>query len=293
MDFIIENEFLKIKGNTHGGELVSIKGKKSNSEYLWQGIPFWWKLYSPVLFPIIGKVKNFEYRYEGKTYFMPQHGFASKAKYKLIENKDNILAFELKNNEETEKIYPFKFSLINEYKIEKNSIIITHKVKNLDNKNIYFSLGVHPALKCPMYKEKDELNDYYLKFNKIENSSILEINKEDFLTGKERQYFNNCDELNLSEEVFKDGTLIFKNLESDKITLKSRKHNRSVSLEFKNFPYLAIWAPDRKTNFVCIEPWFGHADYKDFTGEIKDKEGIIKLEKNKEFKCTYKIIIEE
>lgn len=293
MDFRIENEFLKIKGNTHGGELVSIKGKKSNSEYLWQGIPFWWKLYSPVLFPIIGKVKNFEYRYEGKTYFMPQHGFASRAKYKLIENKDNILAFELKNNEETEKIYPFKFSLINEYKIEKNSIIITHKVKNLDNKNIYFSLGVHPALKCPMYKEEDELNDYYLKFNKIENSSILEINKEDFLTGKERQYFNNCDELNLSEEVFKDGTLIFKNLESDKITLKSRKHNRSVSLEFKDFPYLAIWAPDRKTNFVCIEPWFGHADYEDFTGEIKDKEGIIKLEKNKEFKCTYKIIIEE
>ena len=293
MDCIIENEFLKIKGNTHGGELVSIKGKKSNSEYLWQGIPFWWKLYSPVLFPIIGKVKNFEYRYEGKTYFMPQHGFASRAKYKLIENKDNILAFELKNNKETEKVYPFKFSLINEYKIEKNSIIITHKVKNLDNKNIYFSLGVHPALKCPMYKEEDELNDYYLKFNKMENSSILEINKEDFLTGKEKKYFNNCDELNLSEEVFKDGTLIFKNLESDKITLKSRKHNRSVSLEFKDFPYLAIWAPDRNTNFVCIEPWFGHADYEDFTGEIKDKEGIIKLEKNKEFKCTYKIIIEE
>ena len=293
MDCIIENEFLKIKGNTNGGELVSIKGKKSNSEYLWQGIPFWWKLYSPVLFPIIGKVKNLEYRYEGKTYFMPQHGFASRAKYKLIENKDNILAFELKNNEETEKIYPFKFSLINEYKIEKNSIIITHKVKNLDNKNIYFSLGVHPAIKCPMYKKGDELNDYYLKFNKIENSSILEINKEDFLTGKEKQYFSNCDELNLSEEVFKDGTLIFKNLESDKITLKSRKHNRSVSLEFKDFPYLAIWAPDRRTNFVCIEPWFGHADYEDFTGEIKDKEGIIKLEKNKEFKCTYKIIIEE
>ena len=224
---------------------------------------------------------------------MPQHGFASRAKYKLIENKEDILSFELRNNKETEKVYPFKFSLINEYKIEKNSIIITHKVKNLDDKNIYFSLGVHPAFKCPMYGEKDNINDYYLKFNKLENASILKINKDDFLIGEEEKYFDNCDELNLSEEVFKNGTLIFKNLKSNKITLKSRKHDRNVSLEFKDFPYLALWGPDRKTNFVCIEPWFGHADYEDFDGELKDKEGIIELEENKEFKCTYKITIEE
>ena len=92
-----------------------------------------------------------------------------------------------------------------------------------------------------MYGEKDNINDYYLKFNKLENASILKINKDDFLTGEEEKYFDNCDELNLSEEVFKNGTLIFKNLKSDKITLKSRKHDRSVSLEFKNFPYLALW----------------------------------------------------
>ena len=137
------------------------------------------------------------------------------------------------------------------------------------------------------------INDYYLKFNKLENASILKINKDDFLIGEEEKYFDNCDELNLSEEVFKNGTLIFKNLKSNKITLKSRKHDRNVSLEFKDFPYLALWAPDRKTNFVCIEPWFGHADYEDFDGELKDKEGIIELEENKEFKCTYKITIEE
>lgn len=293
MNCRIENEFIKINANTHGGELHSIVGKKSNEEYIWKGFPFWWKIYSPILFPIIGKVKDFEYKLDGKSYFMPQHGFASEAKYKLIENKDDIIAFELRNYDETEEIYPFKFSLINEYKLNENKIIITHKVKNLDDKDMYFSIGAHPAFKCPMYGEDDSLNDYYLKFETIENASILEINDQDLLTGNEIDYLNNTDEIALSEETFKRGTLIFNNLKSNKVSLKSKKHNRSITIEFKDFPILSLWAPDRRTSFICIEPWNGHADLEDFNGEIKDKKGIITLESNNEFICSYSIVIEE
>ncbi len=289
----IENEFIKLTANTHGGEIHSIVGKKSNEEYIWKGFPFWWKIYSPVLFPIIGKVRNFEYKLDGKSYFMPQHGFASGAKYKLIENKENIIAFELRNYDETEEIYPFKFSLINEYKLHENKVIVTHKVKNLDNKDMYFSIGAHPAFKCPMYGERDSLNDYYLKFESIENASVLEINDNDFLTGNERLYLDNTDEIPLSEETFKEGTLIFNNLKSNKVSLKSKMHNRSITIEFKGFPILSLWAPDKRTSFVCIEPWFGHADLENFNGEFKDKKGIITLECNKEFICSYSIIIDE
>ena len=293
MKCIIENDFLVVETNTHGGEVHSIKGKKSNEEYIWRGIPFWWKIYSPVLFPVIGKTKELEYNYNGKTYFMPQHGFASRSKYKLIENKDNKVAFELKDNDETKEIYPFKFSLINEYELENNKIIVTHIVKNSDNKEMYFSIGAHPALKCPMYGEEDTLEDYILEFDKTENSSIYEINKDDYLTGNKKLYFNNTNKIYLSEEVFKDGTLIFSDLNSEKVTLKSKKHNRKVTVKFDDFPILAIWAPDRRTNFVCIEPWHGHADLEDFNGDIKEKKGIITLEAGKEFRCSYSIEITE
>ena len=209
MDVIIENDKLKVKTNTHGGEMISLLSKKSNEEYLWQGVPFWWKIYCPTLFPVIGKVKQFQYSYDGEKYFMPEHGFASRAKYLLLNKSKDEVSFELKNNKETEKIYPFKFSLITKYKLEDNKVVISFKVSNLDNKDIYFSIGSHPAFKCPMYGEEDALADYYLSFEKNEKLSKKEINKNDFLTGNDIEYLKDTNKIDISQETFNDGTFIF------------------------------------------------------------------------------------
>ena len=294
MECIIENEYYKIIANTHGGNIKHIISKKYGEDYLWKGRPFVWKLDTDVLFPVICKVKDWIYRYQNKEYFMPVHGFASRTRYKLIEYKDDVIAFELKNTSESEQIYPFKFSLINKYELKGREIVSEYTVKNTDDKELYFNLGVHPSFACPMYGAGDDLEDYYLKFEKKEEkATILEINDNDYLTGNEKIFKENFDEILINDELFKDGTKIFNNLESNKVTLASRKHNRSITVDFEEFNILSLWGPDRMVDFICIEPWNGHADLDSFTGEISEKEGIIKLLPGQEKKFKYTIKINE
>lgn len=293
MEAIIENNKLKVIANTHGGEIHSIYGKESKQEYIWKGMPFWWKIYCPTLFPIIGKVKNFRYTYKNEKYFMPEHGFASRAKHTLLSKTENELVFELKSDKETEQVYPFQFSLLTKYTLLDKIIKISYTIKNLDYKEIYFSIGSHPAFKCPMYGENDKLEDYYIKFEQKETVSREEINKDDFLTRNKIKFLENKDIIDLSIDTFKNGTMMLNELKSKFVELKSKKHNRSVKIDFGDFKTFSIWGSDRNTSFVCLEPWMGHADYQDFAGDISEKEEMIKLQAKSEYSISYSIEINE
>jgi galactose mutarotase-like enzyme len=278
MEHILENSKIKVIVSDIGGELHGITGKKEGDEYLWNGRPYGWNLSAPTLFPIIGKVKNGEYRYSGKQYKMNQHGFASREEHKVISSNNYGITFELNENVRTLEKYPFKFALRTTYSLEDNDILIGFEVENKDNKEIIFSLGSHPSFLCP-FKREEELEDYYLEFDKVETASILSINKEDFLTGEKKIYIKDSNKIDLTSDTFKGGTLIFNDLISNKITLKSKKHNKYVSVEFQGFPFLSLWATENTRPFICIEPWIGHADYDDFHGELREKSDIIVLGK--------------
>ena len=278
---------------TKGGELYNIEGRLDNVQYLWNGRKYGWPLSAPTLFPIICKVKDNQYLLDGKKYKMNQHGFASLLKHKVILKTKNEIAFELKYTEDTLKNYPFKFSLISRYVLKDNIIEVNFKIVNLDNKPIIFTIGSHPSFTCPLYK-KDNLEDYYLEFNEVEDEgTILEITKDDYLTGDKKVYLHKTNLIPLTTDTFKGGTLIFDNLKSNMISLKSKKHKKSISVEFEEFTYLSLWATENTRPFVCIEPWLGHADYNEFSGEFKDKEGNIVLGVGKTFSCKYRIIINQ
>lgn len=292
MIYTLENSTIKITASTHGGELHSITGKNKETEYLWNGNPEYWKYHSPLLFPIIGKVTDSKYKVEKTIYELPQHGLARTSEFNLLSKTDDSITFQLKYSENSLKVYPFKFALKTTYTIHDNSVTVTYTVINLDSKEILFSIGAHPAFMCPIDKN-ETLEDYYLQFNEKETSSIMVPTKEVYLTHKRNDYLNNSDLIELSKDTFKNDVLIFSNLKSDKITIKSKNNNKSLSVEFGGFPYLGIWAPPTGAPFICIEPWFGHSDYEDFNGEFKYKEGVVKLETEKEFSCIYKISITE
>lgn len=292
MIYCLENEKVKITASTHGAELHSITGKEEETEYLWNGNPKYWKYHSPHLFPIVGQLKNSKYTVDGNEYELPSHGLARISEFTLISQNSNCITFELLYSDKSLELYPYKFSLQVTYTLEENSITVAYKVINLDDKKIYFSLGAHPAFMCPIEKT-EVLEDYYLKFNKLENSSIMCFNEDTYFTHDKKEYLVNSDIINLRKEVFKNDALVFDDLKSDKITIKSKNSKKSLSVEFNKFPYMGIWAPAKGAPFVCIEPWFGHADYEDFSGEFRDKEGVLSLEIGKEFNCSYKISIEE
>lgn len=287
MIYTLENQHLKISLSNHGGELHSIKGKKDNTEFLWSGDEAYWKYHAPILFPIVGKVFNGKYTVDGITYELPQHGLARVRDFEMIEQTKNSISFELKYSEDTLKVYPFKFSLIIKYTLNDINLSIDYIVKNLDNKEMYFSIGAHPAFMCPI--ENDKFDDYYFEFNKKENASIMQLVGPGYFSKEEKPYLKDENIINLSTDLFKNDALVFKNLKSNKISLKSKNHKKYLEFDFGEFPYLGLWTKDTGAPFVCIEPWFGHADFDGFNEEFKDKAAIQSLMPNKEFHCNYNI----
>ena len=290
MIYSLENSSIKITASTHGGEIHSITSKIDGSEYLWDGNPQYWKYHAPILFPIVGKVIDSKYRVNGKTYELPQHGLARTSEFKLVSKTDNEVTFELNFSEESLKRYPYKFSLRSTYTLVDNTVNVTYSVKNVDNKKIYFSMGAHPAFMCPINKD-EELEECYLELNEKEISNRKIITEDGYLSRNESECLKSTDKIMLSKELFKDDALVFDNLKSDKITIRSKNSNKALTVDFNGFPHMGIWAPKDGAPFVCIEPWFGHADYKDFKGEFSEKEGINSLEVEKEFSCTYRVTV--
>ena len=290
MIYSLENSSIKITASTHGGEIHSITSKGDGTEYLWDGNPEYWKYHAPILFPIVGKVVDSKYRINGKTYELPQHGLARTSEFSLVENNNEEITFELVYSKDTLKVYPYKFALKSNYKLEKNTVIVTYTVENVDEMPIHFSIGSHPAFLCPIDKN-ETLNDCYIEFNKLENSKRIALTKEGYLSKDREACLENTDTLKLNKELFNDDALVFEDLKSNKMTIKSNNSNKSLEVDFAGFPYMGIWAPKDGAPFVCIEPWYGHADYYDFNGEFAQKEGVIELGINKKFSCTFKVTI--
>ena len=170
-------------------------------------------------------------------------------------------------------------------------ITVSFVGKNKDNKDIYFSIGGHPAYMCPI-NQGESFEDYYFEFDKVEKSSKILLNSNGLFTKNKELFMENSKELPLSIEIFKDDAIVFNDLKSNKISLKSRKSDKSVTMDFSGFPYLGLWTKPTGAPFVCIEPWFGHADYEDFNGDFKDKEGINKLAVGKSFKAAYLVTVQ-
>lgn len=292
MLYTLENELVKITASTYGAELHNLISKKDNTEFLWNGDATYWKYHSPVLFPIVGKVKDGKYRAEGNIYELPQHGLGRISNYEMIDQTSNSITFELKYSEDTLKVYPYKFSLKIKYTLIENSVKVSYIVENLDNKTIYFSIGAHPAFLCSI-EPNETIDDYYFEFNEKENVSTMLLNKDGYFIKDRKQFLNNENIINLSKELFQGDALVFDNLKSNEISLKSKNHSKFLTMNFEDFPFMGLWSKFDGAPFVCIEPWYGHADFFDFDGELKDKAGIQKLNIGEIFEVSYTLTLSE
>ncbi len=110
------------------------------------------------------------------------------------------------------------------------------------------------------------------------------------ISSKTEAVFNNSNKLPLTHDLFNRDALVFKDLKSRKVTIKSCKNGAILSMDYNDFPYLGIWAKP-SGNYVCIEPWLGIADNETTNQNLKYKEGILCLASNNTFKATYNIEI--
>lgn len=286
----LQNDYLIIESKKSGAELTKIYSKKQNKDILWCGDSKYWGRQSPILFPIVGKLIDNKTTIEGNTYSMTQHGFARDLDFKVLNTSDNSISYILESNEDTKKLYPYSFELIIKYTLIDSSVNIEWTVKNTDSKEIYFSIGAHPAFNIPM-NDNESLKDCYLKFKDRNNVSQIKLNGPFSDNSIE---LDSIDKVDLSPELFKGDALIYTNI--DEITIHSNKNEDFIKVEFKDFPLVGIWTPYYKdTNsiapFLCIEPWHGLADNVNSNHQYVDKDYINKLGLGEIFKTSYSITI--
>ncbi|BAK73837.1 aldose 1-epimerase family protein [Arcobacter sp. L] len=288
MIFELKNDFLKVKINSFGAELNSLQKIDNSCEYIWQANSKYWARYSPILFPIVGRLKEDSYFYKDKKYSMSQHGIARDKEFEVVNKKENFIEFRLCSDEKSFEIYPFSFELYLSYKLEKSSLIISYKVVNKSDEKILFSIGAHPAFNWTL-DENEKKEDYFLEFevDKIKRYFLDEkglLFKSDDLKLENNKLF-------LNEELFKDDALVFEDSNIKQVVFKSVKNEKFVKVNFDNFPYLGIWSKPSGAPFLCIEPWFGVADDKNSNQKLEEKKGINSLKKDEEFSCFYSIEI--
>jgi len=269
----IENEHLFCAVDDYGAQLHSIKDRQSKTEYLWQGDPAVWYGQAPVLFPVVGRLKDDRYRWQGKEYAMPKHGFARKSPFRPLACEGGRASFVLESSGATRAAYPFDFALTLDYRLEGRALIAEAAVENRGDGEMYFSLGAHPGFNCAMGD--------ILRFDMPETLASQWIDDEAMLAGGSYPVLEGTTDIPLHAHLFDRDALILGGMKSRHITLV-RDGRPTVKFDIGGAPVLGIWAKPGAP-YVCIEPWFGLNDSNEFTPDFSQKPLIQKLERGGAF----------
>ena len=282
MNTTISNKTISASIKHLGAELYSLIDNQ-NKEFMWSGDPDFWPKHSPILFPIVGSLKNDTYVFNEKKYQLSRHGFARDMEFQLIEKRESSAIFSLEYNEETLKKYPFKFELKIVYELEENKLNISYHVINKGETQIPFSIGGHPAIALPQ-----EFSNYSIQFEKLEKLEYFLL-ENGLLSNTSKTLETSKNVVPLNYRLFESDALIFKTLESNSLTILENSQPY-IKVDFKEFPNLGIWTKEN-ASFICIEPWFGYSDKNENSGDLYQKEGIIILDGNQTFSAQFSIEI--
>lgn len=283
--YTIENSEVKASIDPKGAELQSLYQKEHQLEYMWGGDPAFWGKHSPLLFPIVGTLKDNTYQYDGKSYMLSRHGFARDREFVAETQSDDAISFLLRSDERTLAVFPFTFELRVIYRLRAGGISTTYQVKNSGKGPMYFSVGGHPAFRVPLVPGTG-YTDYYLEFDGVETAPRWPISKDGLIGRDPSPLLQDTAVLPLRKELFAKDALVIKSLVSTGVTLRSGLSERGLRMDFPGFPFLGIWAA-ANADFVCIEPWCGIADSVDSNQQWIEKEGINKLEEGGVFERTW------
>ena len=268
----IENNQLRVSIRPQGAELTSIFHKPTATEHLWQADPMVWPWHAPNLFPIVGGLLNDQLHVGGQTYPMKRHGFARQSLFVETESSDSHAILSLRANDDTRAVYPYDFEFQLIYELTGSTLSITYRIVNEGDSAMYFSVGAHPAFNVP-FGPGEAYDDYVLAFAHDEPLVTHQLSDAGLFSGETRPVPTTNGQLTLTQHLFDQDALVFKNLTSRRVSLKRRDGGRAVVVSFPDFPHLGIWAKPG-ASFVCIEPWLGYADAEGEPTSIEHKGAI-------------------
>lgn len=212
----LSNQYLTVNLHPKGAEIISIVGNQDHINYMWKRDACQWANSAPILFPIVGAIKNDTCRIDGKEYHMTQHGFARHNEFEIKNQSQTEVTFTLVSNDEIIKQYPFLFELNVTYKLVENTLTCFINVKNKDHQTIYFQVGGHPAFACP-FMENESSNDYYVEFSEYEtrNQKVIDVAKRG-MSHVQLPFFDHEKRFFVRQQLFNNDAIVIKDFKSEK-----------------------------------------------------------------------------
>lgn len=287
--FQISNDKITIQVDSMGAELKSLKDVATGREYMWNGDPQYWKRTSPVLFPLVGSLKDGVYRLDGQEYPMGQHGFARDMEFQLKSQSAHEIWFTLESNEDTLRKYPYPFLLELGYELREKTVAVKWNVKNPGQKRMYFSIGGHPAFLCPI-EEGTKQTDYRIRLD-VPEKVVVSTLCGPLAAGKSVELSLEKGEIPVTEHLFDKDALVIEHDQAHSVALVKPDGEAYLTVTF-DAPLFGIWSPPKKqAPFICIEPWYGRCDRVDFAGDWTEREWGQRLEAEETFAVEYQIMI--
>jgi len=270
----LRNELVSVSIHPDGAELRSLQHLGNGRQYLWSGGPASWGKFSPVLFPIVGTVKDNRYTYRGNEYVLGRHGFAREKTFQAEQVSPTEARFALADDDSSWSVYPFAFRLLMQYRLDGSRMTLTYGVDNPGDDELWFCLGAHPAFAVPNNPALT-YDDYHLEFSEPETAGRWELDGG-LLRSSPSPFLAGAKKLALSKALFSKDAIVLKGLRSSILTLASAKDPHGLRFGIGDWPHLGLWAAPG-ADFLCIEPWQGHADQVGGDPDLTKKEGVVRL----------------
>lgn len=269
-----------------GAELTSFR--VGDDELIWPSRPEVWSGSAPILFPIIGRLKGGGYTHGGQRFALAKHGLVRSRTLEVTAQSDDAVTFELRDDAATRATYPFAFTFRVTFGLRDAALQVAYEVVNDGDEELYFSLGSHPAIRLPL--EACSLEDCFVELDQPETLGRYRI-RDGLLTTEPEPFLDNAQEIPLTAHLFDDDALIFRGVRSGAVRVRSRATPRTVRVDTGGAPDLGLWAKPG-ADYVCVEPWWGHDDPADVTGELRDKPGVRALAPDRTFHTAIAIALE-
>jgi galactose mutarotase-like enzyme len=292
MNVTLKNDRLTVVISTFGAELQSITNA-DGLELIWQADKSIWGRHAPLLFPIIGRLKDQQYTLNGEVIHISQHGFARDSEFALTQQTENSVTFTLKDSEATKAVYPFAFTLSITYVLTDNTLKKIHTVTNRSETVMPYEVGGHDAY-CTTLLPGETMSDYYLEFPNQDAIHPFQMDEICSLTPEKLDYPLSNGRLSLPPDVFGLDTIVLEKLPVNQVTLANTKNSVRLTVDFPEFDYLGIWTKQvgRDTNYICIEPWSTLPECTFVSSELSDKAGIRLLQPGQSEALSYTVTVE-
>lgn len=269
----LQNGQLGIEVKAEGAELCSIKHAQNDGEareLLWQAGPAWPR-HAPVLFPIVGQLRDNQLRHHGRSFCMTQHGFARDRRFAWVERGPVACRLVLEDDAQSRTCYPFAFRLELAYTLSGRTLRVRHIVTNTGNEVLPASTGAHPAFRWPL-RDGIAKQDHVLEFEREEHAPVRRLT-DGLLRDRAEPTPVRGRTLALNEALFAEDAVIL-----DRPTSRAVRYGApgvpGIEIRWDGFQELGVWSKPG-AEFLCIEPWHGFADPETFDGEFATKPGLM------------------